>query len=120
MALFVICRNPRSLIDKVKEDIDRKNIDTWSYDNEGDFTHNRPQWNCSAWMRPHINDDSRYNLSFGFIGNSTVITTTTLYAVYHARFLEMLLAHYDEEVTGFYVSSMPDKNIDAITTKKVE
>ena len=44
MAIFVETNSPQSLVGKIKEAIDQNKIDTWSYDSDGDFTHNVDQW----------------------------------------------------------------------------
>lgn len=111
MALIIKTNSPSELISEIKKAIDAKSIQTWSYDSEGDFTHSPEQWQRKAWMSPHvINGD----LHFGFIGNNQVNTTKLLYAVYHGRFAEMLLNHFDDKFTNIQATAMPT-SIDRIT-----
>jgi len=94
MALIVITSKPKELLDRVRKAIDDGHVDTWSYDRDGDFTHTRPQFNQKAWMRPVIGQGM---LSFGLLGERGVVMTKALYGIYHGRFAEMLLTHFDDD-----------------------
>lgn len=111
MALIVKTSNPIGLLSDIKKAIDSKSIQTWSYDSDGDFTHSPEQWQHKAWMSPKV-----YNgeLHFGFIGNKDVNTTKLLYAVFHGRFAEMLLNHFDDKLSNVQATAMPT-SIDRIT-----
>lgn len=54
MAIFVQTETPSKLVREIKEYIDDKNITTWMYDKDGDFTHDTDQWRFTAWIRPSI------------------------------------------------------------------
>jgi len=96
MALFVIAPNPRGLLKLIRSEIDQGRIDTWAYDKDGDFTHTASsgQWTNQAWLRPSVTSEM---LMFGIIGRTNVVLTNEVYAVFHGRFIEMLLAHFDKE-----------------------
>lgn len=111
MALIVKTSNPSGLLSDIKKAIDSKSIQTWSYDSDGDFTHSPEQWQHKAWMRPKVCNDQ---LHFGFIGNKDVNTTKLLYAVFHGRFTEMLLNHFDDKLSNVQATAMPT-TIDRIT-----
>ena len=49
MAIFVITNQPRKLLEDLKKEINDKKIDTWLYDNDGDFYHVPNQWKFKAW-----------------------------------------------------------------------
>lgn len=117
MAILINAKDPNNILGKIKSAIDEKKVITWTYDSDNDFTHSLEQWKFKAWMRPfeHINDKG-YNISFGFVGNTNVITTAELYAVFHGRFLELLLSHFDTDIKNFFVTSLPDIRYDNITT----
>lgn len=114
MALIVKTSNPSGLLSEIKKAIDSKSIQTWSYDSDGDFTHTPEQWQFKAWMRPKIINGE---LQFGFLGHNEVNTTKLLYAVFHGRFAEMLLNHFDDKLTNVAATAMPT-SIDKITQLK--
>lgn len=114
MSLIIITYNPTKLLLDIKKAIDSKTIETWSYDKDGDFTHKPEQWVNSAWMRPHIKSGE---LRFGFIGNTKITSTKLIYAVYHGRFAEMLLNHFDDQFSNVSATALPTDE-DQITTRK--
>lgn len=97
MAVYVSTDNPQKLLDKIKDYINKGKIDTWSFDSDGDFTHCADQWKNKAWFRPEIVDGS---LVFGILGNTQVKMTKQLYGLYHGRFIEMLLTHFDTDIAS--------------------
>lgn len=102
MAIFVNTTQPRKLLEDIKKEINDKKIDTWLYDNEGDFYHAPNQWKFKAWLRPTVEAN---RLVFGIIGQENVNLSIIAYAVYHGRFIEMLLNHFDKQFTEVYASS---------------
>lgn len=92
MAIIVQTNNPTGLLASIKKAIDNKEVETWSYDNDGDFTHTPEQWHKKAWLRPRIYPNE---LRFGILGPKDVKLSKTIYGVYHGRFIEMLLSHFD-------------------------
>jgi hypothetical protein len=111
MALIVKTNNPNNLVTQIKKAIDSKAIVTWSYDTAGDFTHTPEQWKFKGWMRAKIIGSE---IHFAFVGNKEVITTSVIYAVYHGRFLEMLLTHFDEDFTKAEISALPITGTDQL------
>lgn len=104
MAIFVETNSPQSLVDKIKEAIDQNKIDTWSYDSDGDFTHNVDQWRYNAWIRPIVEDK---RVVFAILGRTDVPLSVVDYGVYHGRFVEMLLTHLDSQCSNIMVTPMP-------------
>lgn len=104
MALIVKTSNPQGLLTEIKKAIDSNSIQTWSYDSDGDFTHIPEQWKFKGWMSPKILIGE---LHFGFLGNQEVVTTKLIYAIYHGRFAEMLLNHFDDKFSSVQATSMP-------------
>lgn len=94
MSITVFCNAPGKLLSKIKKSIDDGEIKTWKYDNDGDFTHTPDQWASTAWLRPIVAGDS---LVFGLLGRKGIMMTKPLYGVYHGRFIEMLLTHFDSD-----------------------
>jgi hypothetical protein len=97
MAVIVKTNNPSNLLKLIYKAIDDKKIETWSYDSDGDFTHTPDQWKNKAWLRPKVYTGE---LRFGILGQKNVKLSTTIYAVYHGRFIEMLLSHFDKEFSA--------------------
>lgn len=106
MAIYVKCNNPRGLLDGIKKAIDNGNIATWKYDDDGDFYHSPEQWSYSGWLRPHIEEGK---LVFGLLGPKGKTMSTLNYAIYHGRFIEMLLNHFDQEFSSAELSSQKTK-----------
>lgn len=96
MAIIIKTDTPKALLQAIKDQIDEKEILTWSYDNDGDFTHTPDQWNKQAWLRPVVGQGE---LTFGIIGPQDVGVTSVIYGVYHGRFIEMVLSHFDKKFT---------------------
>ena len=104
MSLQIYAYNPNKLIINLKKAIDEGNIVTWSYDQDGDFSHTPAQWINQAWLRPKIYNDK---LEFNIIKPSNKTITSLVYAVYHGRFLETFLTHFDTDFTSATVSALP-------------
>jgi len=94
MAIYVFTAKPSTLLASITKAIDDEEIDTWEYDKDGDFTHSAAsgQWANKAWLRPAVQSGA---LVFGLLGQEGVKMTKPVYGVYHGRFIEMLLTHFD-------------------------
>lgn len=107
MAVTVYCNNPGELLENIKSKIGDGNIETWKIDSAGDFTHTPEQWIYQAWMRPKIYED---HLTFIILGSTKMKMSKTVYGIYHGRFIEMLLTHFDRQFTRVYATSLPTSN----------
>lgn len=94
MAVIVNTEKPRRLLLAIKQAIDEGQIKTWSYDQDGDFTHTADQWMKRAWLRPNIQDG---RIVFNVIPPKLRAVSQVVYGIYHGRFIEMLLNHFDKE-----------------------
>ncbi len=94
MAITITTKNSNSLLSLIKVAIENKSIKTWSFDDDGDFTHCVDQWDQQAWLRPFV---AAGQLRFGIIFNKNATNKVILYGIYHGRFIEMLLNHFDAE-----------------------
>lgn len=96
MALTITALNPQALLDAIYEEIDNGNIMTWSYDEDGDFYHVTPdhQWEGEAWLHPTAEN---VMLTLNVLPPKGRQVSSVAYAVYHGRFIEMLLAHFDTD-----------------------
>lgn len=99
MAIIVYTSMPAQLLGSIKKDIDSGHIVTWEYDSDGDFTHKTSdeQWYKKAWLRPSSQQGA---LLFGLLGQKGVKMSKQIYGVYHGRFIEMLLTHFDNAFTN--------------------
>ena len=107
MAVNVSTPNPSALLARIKAAIRDNSVETWSVDNDGDFTHTPVQWRNHLWLRPLAGNGS---LAFNVIKAQGKSVTKEDYAVYHGRFIEMLLAHFD----GEFFCSLCQCNADSI------
>ena len=96
MSISVETNSPGVLLAAIKKAIDGRHVETWQYDSDGDFTHSAAQWNRKAWLRPSTNAGE---LRLTILPPKNAVITSEIYAIYHGRFIEMLLAHFDESFT---------------------
>jgi hypothetical protein len=109
MAVYVYTKTPRRLLRSIREAIADGKIDTWECDDDGDFTHTPPQWERKAWLRPQVEAN---RLVFNVIPPRAVKVSRVTYGVYHGRFIEMLVAHFDdlfERATATALAASGDK-----------
>lgn len=93
MAINIQTDNPTALLKAIYSSIDDGTIKTWEYDHDGDFTHAPSQWKYKAWLRPSSENGC---LVLNIIWPAGESLSNELYAIYHGRFIEMLLAHFDD------------------------
>lgn len=105
MALYIKSNNPNALLRKVREKIEDHGIDTWELDNDGDFTHSPSQWRNHAWFHAKV-ENERGRLAFYIICRNDKNLSVTDYAVFHGRFAEMLLTHFDRECESIEISPL--------------
>ncbi|MFB9841107.1 hypothetical protein [Mucilaginibacter ginsenosidivorans] len=106
MSLIIRTTNPAGLLSEIKAAIDKKTVETWEYDSDGDFTHTPPQWYKKAYLRPKV---APGELQFGILGIKGTKLSKEIYGVYHGRFIEMLLVHFDSK---FSIASATAKKTD--------
>jgi len=96
---------PNALLAAIKKAIDDKKVTTWSYNTDGYFTHTPEQWKAKAWFLPSVVAGSE--LRFGIIRPNNGTIGTEVYAIYHGRFIEMMLAHFDTQFDDGRATAMP-------------
>ncbi|HUN54937.1 MAG TPA: hypothetical protein VMU29_07265 [Smithella sp.] len=94
MAVIIKTSNPSGLLQAIYKAIDNKKIETWAYDKDKDLTHEPNQWKNEAWFQPTI-----YNgeLRFSMLKQKEKTMSKIIYGLYHRRFIEMLLTHFDAQ-----------------------
>jgi len=113
MAIIVKTTNPTGLKAAIYKAIDDKKIVTWSYDSDKDFTHatSSDQWAGKAWFRPYIPTGTTDELGFKIlIGKTYYPQLTDIYGIYHGRFIEMLLRHFNTQFSSAVASAKPTAN----------
>ena len=103
--------SPEALLKEIKATVKTPTVETWSIDSDGDFTHLPSQWKHKGWFRPRIDGN---DLVFRFLGNKNEVTSKEVYGVYHGRFIEMLLNHFDDKFKTAEATALPAKG-DLIT-----
>lgn len=106
MSIYVRTSNPRKLVDEINDQIEQSSIDTWSVDKDGDYTHTAEQWKNHAWIHPIIETN---RVVFAIWGRVNENLSVVDYAIYHGRFVEMLLVHFDHQCDYIEVSSLATK-----------
>jgi hypothetical protein len=96
MAIIVKCGAPDALLASIKKAINANTVQTWAYDDDGDFTHDVDQWRKEAWLRPKVYAGE---LRFGILAPKDVVLTDAVRGVYHGRFIEMLVTHFKTDFT---------------------
>lgn len=104
MAIHFQTNDPSKLLSSFKESIDKGRVVTWIYDKDGDFTHATEQWKKVAWLRPAIKNNE---LVFSLVKPQNKNITTEVYAIYHGRFIESMLAHCDTLFNQAYATALP-------------
>lgn len=104
MAVVVYTADPSGLLRSIRAGILEGTIQTWSLDSDGDFTHSPQQWKLKAWLRPRIHSD---RIVFSIFPPSKTTLGKETYAVYHGRFVEMLLAHFDVRFQNVVSTALP-------------
>jgi hypothetical protein len=111
MALVISTKDASGLLAAIRQAIDNREIDTWSYDENGDFTHTPGRWRNLARLRPMVDVHS---LKFGIIGHKDTVLSRATYCAYHGRFMEMLLAHFAGKAPSVGATSRPLPAVDAV------
>jgi hypothetical protein len=105
MSIMFNTSDPSALLAAFKEAIKERRVVTWAYDKDGDFTHMTEQRKNKAWLRPRI---SLGQLKFAIVRPNGQNISKEVYAIYHGRFAESMLAHCDDRFTSSTATAMPD------------
>lgn len=107
MALTISTPDPAKLLADIKSAIKEGKVKTWSVDGDGDFTHSAEQWRYRAWFKPTLGISE---LRLYILAPKATAISKVVYAVYHGRFIEAILSHFDTDVTSLRASSLPEGN----------
>jgi hypothetical protein len=107
MAINVMTGNGQALLAAIFKAIDDKKVDTWRYETHDGvkyLTHSPDQWDQKAWLKATV---AAPGLVLNIVKPKSSNISTVLYAVYPGRFIEMLLAHFDRQMSGASATAMP-------------
>ena len=100
----MFCAEPSALLKEIKAAVADGTVRTWAVDKDGDFSHTAEQWRGLAWLRPRILKD---RIVFNILGAKGKSMSRVTYGVYHGRFIEMLLTHFDEKFQNAVATALP-------------
>lgn len=106
MAIIVTTADPRGLVAAIKSGIDANDIKSWGYDSDGDFSHVGAEWIARAWLRPSYQVNE---VVFKILTPKSSTMSKPTYGLYHGRFIEMLLTHFDLQFSRAVASAMPER-----------
>jgi PIN like domain len=106
MAVRAFTDHPEALLSAIKRKIAEGTIKTWKLDEDGDLTLTSENFVNQAWMRPSVLSD---RLLFNIVGKKNADMSNQLYAVYHARLVQMLLIYFDEMLSTATATALPTK-----------
>lgn len=115
MAVRIFSDDPQALLQAIKGKIDAGRITTWAYERHGYFLHTAPQWRSQAWLRPRILPDQ---LMLTIVPPKGKAVSRVAYAVYHGRFIEMVLSHFDHSFTKATATALPTSD-DQVASRHV-
>jgi hypothetical protein len=107
MAISVSTAAPRALLNGIRKAIDDNKVRTWGYkdlDGVRYYTHTTTQWEKLAWIKATVYSDG---VVFNIVPPQGKAISPEVYAIYHGRFVEMLLAHFDQQFVDARASAMP-------------
>ena len=103
--ISIYAAQPAILLQNLKKAARQLQIPPWECDEEGDFTQSRVKEQRKAWLRPSAGGNV---LNFSFLGPQDVALEKGVYALYHGRFLEMLLAGFADQFAEASITAQPD------------
>lgn len=106
MAITIYTSTPRKLSRLLKIAIESGIVGTWTVDGDGDYTPNDDFLGEKGWLT--ISEIKAHEaLILGLIGRKYVTMTTGEYALFHTRFAELLLTHFDSLFHKIEISAYP-------------
>ena len=94
MAVSIAAADPAFLLKGILARFDQRTIEGWCRDGEC-FTLTDPEWSTRAYLRPLLQTE---NLVLGLVPTEGQGMSKELYAVYHGRFIDMLLRHFSDVI----------------------
>jgi len=101
----IVTPAPKQLLDNIYKAIRDGTITTWEATSRGSLTYTTPsgRWKNKAWFKPHVYENE---LKFTIIRPQGGSIAQNVYAIYHGRFSEMLLAYFDASMTSIRLTAL--------------
>jgi hypothetical protein len=106
--LTFITNDPQRLLRSYKKAIQDGHVQTWEMSGD-DFAHTPEQFRFKAWMRPIV---TPAGLVIAMVGRNDERISRGIYAVFHGRFSESVLAHCDDLFESCVASARLIPNVD--------
>jgi hypothetical protein len=97
MSVRALTDDAQGLLDEIKKLIKEGHITTWACSTNGNFTHTPTQWKNKVWLKPEVKDD---RLRLKILKPKDGELTREVFAIYHGRFIEMLIKHVPKLFTS--------------------
>jgi hypothetical protein len=109
MSVRALTDDAQGLLDEIKDQIKQGHIATWAYNGMGDFTQTASgeQWKGKAWFRPKA---EKNRLRLRLLKPKDQGLVREVFAVYHGRFIEMLIAHVPGYFTDARATPSPERD----------
>lgn len=107
MSVNASTTQPKVLLAALAKAIDESQIKTWRYkDISGTrwYTHSADQWDARAWFKATTKTGG---VIFNIAPPKGGSITTEVYAIFHGRFIEMLIAHFANMLSLTAASPLP-------------
>lgn len=103
MPVTIRCDDPKAFLAKLKAAMtgDKKKIETWTCDKDGDFQYAVDQYQAAgkkAWMRPAISAENSW-ITVTILAPEGQTISNEIQAIHEGRFIEMLLSHFRGQFT---------------------
>ncbi len=107
MALTAHTKTPKKLLREIRNAIDVGTIVRWQSTNNSFTYTGPPDWlKRKAWFKPTVLE--REAIKFNIIRPEGKNVTKDIYAIYHGRFVTMLLSHFDSLIDSISLTALAD------------
>lgn len=115
MAILITLNREIDMADELRQLLERNLSDVWTMDTDHDMTMCSPQLAYHAWIRIKQEDVEKKQVTFAIVSSTQYKLTTSLYAVYHSRFAELLLTYFDKEIKDLEINPLLTDGIDVFS-----
>lgn len=105
MSITIYTKHPEGLLSSIKEKIAENKIMTWELRDNVFFAYVPPQWKNKAWMKC-VDIKKEESITFGIIKPKGKNISKETYSIYHTRFAEILLTHFDTIINSVSISAL--------------
>jgi len=112
MALRIKFNKDTDIIERIGSLIQDNPYSAWIIDADRDISLADPMWKYHAWFR--FKAEENQGGVFGIIGSKKYHMTKTLYAIYHSRLADLLLANFDTDIERLEITPLLIPNVDIV------